>query len=73
MDEQRHSEIESVAEEENGKFAEEYNKQESGRETLSPHQRQARTGSFPGFFGKHRMQAAISHLNNQINTLQVLH
>ncbi|MED6125836.1 hypothetical protein PIB30_072380 [Stylosanthes scabra] len=26
--------------------------------------------SFPGFFGKHRMQAAISHLNNQINIIQ---
>ncbi|XP_057728617.1 guanine nucleotide-binding protein subunit gamma 1-like isoform X1 [Arachis stenosperma] len=26
--------------------------------------------SFPGFFGKHRMQAAISHLNNQIIIIQ---
>ena len=29
------------------------------------------TGSFPGFFGKHRLQAAITHLNNQITIMQV--
>ncbi|KAL2597117.1 hypothetical protein AAZV13_11G141800 [Glycine max] len=32
---------------------------------------QAGTGSFPGgFIGKHRLQAAITNLNNQISILQ---
>lgn len=32
---------------------------------------QVGTVSFPGFYGKHRLQASISNLNNQINILQV--
>ncbi|CAJ2674883.1 unnamed protein product [Trifolium pratense] len=31
---------------------------------------QVGTVSFPGFYGKHRLQASISNLNNQINILQ---
>ena len=42
-------------------------------EKSGPHPLAQASGSwsFPSFFGKHRMQAAISHLNNQINIIQV--
>ncbi|XP_027333432.1 guanine nucleotide-binding protein subunit gamma 2-like [Abrus precatorius] len=47
---------------------------ENGRESVGEKGHdpiaQAGTGSFPGFIGKHRLQAAITHLNNQITILQ---
>ncbi|KAG4933911.1 hypothetical protein AAZX31_17G188700 [Glycine max] len=54
---------------ENGRESEDYG--EEGREK-GPHPlAQAGTGSFPGgFIGKHRLQAAITNLNNQISILQ---
>lgn len=53
-----------VLDAENGRESEEYiEKKEKGPQMV--------TGSFPGFYGKHRLQAAISHLNNQINNIQV--
>lgn len=56
---------------ENGRESEDYG--EEGREK-GPHPlAQAGTGSFPGgFIGKHRLQAAITNLNNQISILQVI-
>lgn len=44
--------------------------EEEGGE-IDPHPvGQAGAASFPTFFGKHRLQAAISQLNNQINIIQ---
>lgn len=55
---------------ENGRELEDY--REEGREK-GPHPlAQAGTTSFPGgFIGKHRLQAAINNLNNQISILEV--
>ncbi|KAJ1379097.1 G-protein gamma-like domain [Sesbania bispinosa] len=53
--------------EENGRESEDYREgKEKGPHPLT----QAGTGSFPAFYGKHRLQAAISHLNNQISIMQ---
>lgn len=55
---------------ENGWESEDYGEEggEKGPHPLA----QAGTGSFPGgFIGKHRLQAAITNLNNQISILQV--
>ncbi|KAE9609198.1 putative G-protein gamma [Lupinus albus] len=53
-----------VLETENGKV-----RVESGEQDPQP-TRQGGSSSFPTFFGKHRLQAAISQLNNQINIIQ---
>ncbi|KAI4337398.1 hypothetical protein L6164_015822 [Bauhinia variegata] len=51
---------------ENGRVtAEDYKGEEGPRP-----QPEQKTGSFPKFFGKHRMQAAMTHLNNQITSIQ---
>lgn len=68
MDEQQSSE---VLPSENGRELSE-NYREEGREKSSHHHPQSGTTSFPGgFIGKHRLQAALTHLNNQISILQV--
>ncbi|TKY58213.1 Guanine nucleotide-binding protein subunit gamma 2 [Spatholobus suberectus] len=66
MDGQQSSE--EVLAAENGRESEDYSE---GREK-GPHPlAQAGTGSLPGgFIGKHRLQAAITHLNDQISILQ---
>ncbi|CAJ1972172.1 unnamed protein product [Sphenostylis stenocarpa] len=68
MDEQQSSELLTS---ENGRELSE-NYREEGREK-GPHRHpQSGTISFPGggFIGKHRLQAALTHLNNQITILQ---
>ncbi|XP_061364347.1 guanine nucleotide-binding protein subunit gamma 2-like [Gastrolobium bilobum] len=52
---------------ENGRVSEDYTEgREKGHHSLN----QVATGSFPAFFGKHRLQAAITHLNNEITIMQ---
>ncbi|XP_019437685.1 PREDICTED: guanine nucleotide-binding protein subunit gamma 2-like [Lupinus angustifolius] len=43
---------------------------EGSEESNQQHIGQGRSSSFPIFYGKHRLQAAISQLNNQINIIQ---
>lgn len=68
MDKQQSTEVSAA---ENGRESEDH-KEEGSEKGLQFHPlTQAGSGSFPGFYGKHRLQAALSHLNNQINILQV--
>jgi len=57
-----------VADSEDGRESEEFI--EKKKKIPTPFA-QVGTVSFPGFYGKHRLQASISNLNNQINILQV--
>lgn len=68
MDRQQSIEVSSDAE--NGReSAEEYIET---KQKGTPHPfTQVGTSSYPGFYGKHRLQASISNLNNQINIMQV--
>ena len=63
MDEHQSSQV--LASENGRQFSEDY------RENTTHHP-QSQSQSFPGgFIGKHRLQAALTHLNNQITILQV--
>ncbi|KAI4316239.1 hypothetical protein L6164_024238 [Bauhinia variegata] len=64
MDGQQLSESEPLAAE-NGRVTANDDREEGPRP-----QPEAKAGSFPKFYGKHRLQAAITHLNNQINSIQ---
>ncbi|KAL5071379.1 hypothetical protein RYX36_022266 [Vicia faba] len=68
----RQQSIEALSDAENGRESEEFI--EKKEKVLPPHHQhpftQVGTVSFPGFYGKHRLQASISNLNNQINILQ---
>ncbi|WVY90162.1 hypothetical protein V8G54_035676 [Vigna mungo] len=67
MDEHQSSE---VLPSENGRELSE-NYREKGSHHHHHHHPQSGTTSFPaGFIGKHRLQAALTHLNNQISILQ---
>lgn len=62
MDEHQSSQV--LASENGRQFSEDY------RENTTHHP-QSQSQSFPGgFIGKHRLQAALTHLNNQITILQ---
>lgn len=67
----RQQSIEVLSDAENGRESEEFI--EKKEKVPPPHHpfTQVGTVSFPGFYGKHRLQASISNLNNQINILQV--
>ncbi|XP_020210535.1 guanine nucleotide-binding protein subunit gamma 2 [Cajanus cajan] len=61
MDAQQHQQSSELSAEENERESEDF--REKGPQTG--------TGSLPsGFIGKHRLQAAINHLNNQITILE---
>ncbi|KAL5558286.1 hypothetical protein UlMin_034497 [Ulmus minor] len=45
-------------------------RREDEEQPLSNSQDKAKPGSYPTFMGRHRMQAAISFLTNQINIMQ---
>lgn len=64
----RHQSIEVSSDVENGRESKEFIET---KENVSNPFTQVGTLSFPGFYGKHRLQASISNLNNQINILQV--
>jgi hypothetical protein len=66
----RQQSIEVPSDVENGRESDEFIIEKKEKVPLHPFT-QVGTVSFPGFYGKHRLQASISNLNNQINILQV--
>ncbi|XP_045821558.1 guanine nucleotide-binding protein subunit gamma 2-like [Trifolium pratense] len=68
MDRQQSIEVPSE-DVENGRESDEFIIENKEKVPLHPFT-QVGTVSFPGFYGKHRLQASISNLNNQINILQ---
>ncbi|KAK7377303.1 hypothetical protein VNO80_02726 [Phaseolus coccineus] len=66
MDEQQSSEV--LASENGRELSEDY--REEGIEKGSHHPQSGTTSLPSGFIGKHRLQAALTHLNNQITILQ---
>jgi len=67
MDEQHSSEL--LASENGRELSEDY--REEGTQKGSHHPQSGTTSLPAGFIGKHRLQAALTHLSNQITILQV--
>jgi len=67
MDEHQSSEV--LASENGRELSEDY--REEGRQKGSHHPQSGAASLPAGFIGKHRLQAALTNLNNQITILQV--